>query len=143
MFAPFWPPNVVLLCTPLVVPPRKWWLFIAAVFPAHAVAELGVGMPVSQLIAAFGCNVALALLNAAGLRYFISGPVWLGSLRNVTIYVLIAVLFAPGLVALAAGLEHDRRRPARPVSDLLVALVSEQRPRKSHSYPCVPGVGRT
>ena len=50
-------------------------------------------------------NVALALLNAAGLRYFISGPVWLGSLRNVTIYVLIAVLFAPGLVALAAGLE--------------------------------------
>jgi two-component system NarL family sensor kinase len=105
MFAPFWPPNVVLLCTLLVVPPRKWWLFIAAVFPAHAAAELGVGMPVPQLIAAFACNVAVALLNAAGLRYFISGPVWLGSLRNVTIYVLIAVLIAPGVVALAAGLE--------------------------------------
>src|SRR5262245_17287206 len=35
MFAPFWPPNVVLLCTLLMVPPSQWWLFIVAVFPAH------------------------------------------------------------------------------------------------------------
>ena len=63
MFAPFWPPNVVLLCTLLMVPRRRWPLYIIAVFPAHAAAELGVGMPVPQLLVAFACNVAVATLN--------------------------------------------------------------------------------
>jgi PAS domain S-box-containing protein len=105
MFAPFWPPNVVLLCALLMVPPGAWWLFIAAVFPAHAIAELGVGMPVSQLIAAFACNVCVAVLSAAGMRRFIGRTPWLGSLRNVTIYFVIAVFLAPGAVSLFAGLE--------------------------------------
>lgn len=105
MFAPFWPPNVVLLCTLLMVPRRRWLLYILAVFPAHAIAEMGVGMPVPQLLAAFACNVAVATLNAAGLRYFIGGPPWLGSLRNVSAYMLVCVLLAPGAVSLVAGLE--------------------------------------
>jgi PAS domain S-box-containing protein len=105
MFAPFWPPNVLLLCTLLLVPMRRWPAYIVAVFPAHALAEMGVGMPVPQLLAAFGCNVAVAVLNAAGLRHFIGGPPWLDSLRNVTAYMLIAVLLAPAAVSLAAGLE--------------------------------------
>ena len=105
MFAPFWPPNVVLLCALLMAPRRQWGLYITVVFPAHAIAELGVGMPVSQLFGAFACNVAVAVLSAAGMRYFIAGPPWLGSLRNVMAYVLIAVLLAPGAVSLVAGLE--------------------------------------
>jgi PAS domain S-box-containing protein len=105
MFAPFWPPNVVLLCTLLMVRRRHWPLYILAVFPAHAAAELGVGMPVPQLLAAFACNVAVATLNAAGLRYLIGGPPWLGTLRNVGVYILVAVMVAPGAVSLVAGLE--------------------------------------
>jgi integral membrane sensor domain MASE1 len=66
-FAPFWPPNVVLLCALLIAPRRHWPLYIAATFPAHVLAEQGVAMPLPQLLAAFGCNVLVALLNAIAL----------------------------------------------------------------------------
>ena len=44
IFAPFWPPNIVLFCALLLSPYQRWWLFILAVFPAHVLAELRVGM---------------------------------------------------------------------------------------------------
>ena len=47
-FAPFWPPNVVLLCALLIAPQRHWPLYIAAAFPAHVLAESGVAMPLPQ-----------------------------------------------------------------------------------------------
>ena len=50
MFAPFWPPNVILLCTFLLVPPRHWLFYVLAVLPAHVLAELSVGMPVPQRV---------------------------------------------------------------------------------------------
>src|SRR5215475_9389920 len=59
IFAPFWPPNIVLFCTLLLVPRRRWWLYIAAAFPAHVIAEIGVGMPVAQLLVAFLTNCTL------------------------------------------------------------------------------------
>src|SRR5690348_9732577 len=33
IFAPFWPPNVILLCALLFSPMRRWWLFVCAAFP--------------------------------------------------------------------------------------------------------------
>src|SRR5437763_2863471 len=63
-FAPFWPPNVVLLCAFLITPRRYWPLYIAAAFPAHVLVERSVAMPLPQLLAAFGCNVSVALMNA-------------------------------------------------------------------------------
>src|SRR4030095_5074196 len=65
IFAPFWPPNIVLFCTLLLVPKRQWWLYIAATFPAHALAEIAVGMPAGQLFVAFATNCVVAVLNAA------------------------------------------------------------------------------
>src|SRR5690348_17080593 len=38
IFAPFWPPNVILLCALLAAPSRDWWLYILFAFPAHAIA---------------------------------------------------------------------------------------------------------
>src|SRR5215469_18458782 len=43
IFAPFWPPNVILFCALLLAPRRHWWVYIAAAFPAHVAAELRVG----------------------------------------------------------------------------------------------------
>jgi integral membrane sensor domain MASE1 len=63
IFAPFWPPNVVLFCALLLATERRWWVFIAAAFPAHVVAELGVGMPAGQLLVAFVTNCMVAALN--------------------------------------------------------------------------------
>ena len=43
IFAPFWPPNAVLFCAFISVPYRRWLIYVLAVFPAHVIAELGVG----------------------------------------------------------------------------------------------------
>ncbi len=105
MFAPFWPPNVVLLCALLAVPQRRWWMYVLAVFPAHVAAELSVAMPVPQLLFAFVCNAAVAVLSAIALRRVLVGPPWLGDLRKASEYLLIAAILVPGLVAFAGGAE--------------------------------------
>ena len=64
IFAPFWPPNIVLFCALLITPPRQWWIYILAAFPAHVAAELRVGMPTGQLLVAFATNCAVAIINA-------------------------------------------------------------------------------
>src|SRR5215475_595410 len=56
IFAPFWPPNIVLFCALLLVPKRQWWLYIAAAFPAHLIAETTVAMPLGQSLVAFASN---------------------------------------------------------------------------------------
>jgi signal transduction histidine kinase len=104
-FAPFWPPNVVLLCALLMAPKRLWPVLIAAVFPAHVLAEWGMAMPFPQVVAAFGCNVSVAVLNALALMRLVRGPPWLGSLRNASLYILLVVVAIPAVVALAAGFE--------------------------------------
>jgi integral membrane sensor domain MASE1 len=104
-FAPFWPPNVVLLCALLLAPRRHWPIYIAAAFPAHLLAERGMAMPALQLLGAFACNVSVALLNAALLPHLLRGPGWLVGGRNATLYLLVAVVAVPALVALAAGFE--------------------------------------
>src|SRR5215510_1639111 len=60
IFAPFWPPNIVLFCALIFVPKRQWWWYIAAAFPAHAIAEHAVGMPLSQMLVAFATNCLVA-----------------------------------------------------------------------------------
>src|SRR5262245_14870464 len=81
IFAPFWPPNIILFCTLLLVPTRQWWLYIAAAFPAHVIAEITVAMPAVQSLVAFGTNCMMAVLSAAGIRRFLSEPPWFGTLR--------------------------------------------------------------
>jgi signal transduction histidine kinase len=99
IFALFWPPNVVLFCALLIVPRRDWWLYILAAFPAHTIAELGVGMPVPQLVVAFATNCMVALLNAYGVRRFVGDPPWFGNFRKALIYIVITAGISPALSA--------------------------------------------
>jgi signal transduction histidine kinase len=99
IIAPFWPPNAILFCALALLPYRRWPLYVIAVFPAHMIAELGVGMGWSQLIVAFVTNCLVALLSASGLRYLLGAPSWFYSLRSAIIYVLVAAVFAPGIAA--------------------------------------------
>ena len=103
IFAPFWPPNIVLFCALLLSPYRRWWLFILAVFPAHVLAEVRVGMGSLQLLVAFATNCAVAAANAAALRRMIGGPPWFGSLRNACVYVCVTAVVSPAVVALAGA----------------------------------------
>ena len=103
IFAPFWPPNVILFCALLLVERRHWWLCIAAAFPAHVVAEVGVGMGPAQLLVAFVTNCAVAMLNAYGVRRFMVGPDWFGTLRQAGTYVLVTVIVSPAVSALGGA----------------------------------------
>ena len=103
IFAPFWPPNIVLFCALLLSPYRRWWLFILAVFPAHVLAEIRVGMGTPQLLVAFATNCAVAAANAATLRRLIGGPPWFGSLRNACLYIAVTAAVVPAIVALGGA----------------------------------------
>src|SRR5262245_44834075 len=103
IFALFWPPNVVLFCALLIVPQRRWWLYIAAAFPAHVIAEVGVGMPAPQLLVAFATNCMVALLNAYGVRHFVGDPPWFGTFKKASRYIIIAAGVRPALAALGGG----------------------------------------
>jgi signal transduction histidine kinase len=103
IFALFWPPNVILFCALLVVSQRRWWLYIAAAFPAHAMAEIGVGMPLSQLLVAFATNCMVALLNAYAVRRFVGEPPWFGNFRKAMLYIVIAAGISPAVSALGGA----------------------------------------
>lgn len=103
IFAPFWPPNIVLLCALLLTPARRWWLPILAAFPAHALAEHGVGMPLLQMLAAFATNCAFAIIAALALRRALGGPPWFDTLRKAWLYVLLAAIACPMVAALGGG----------------------------------------
>jgi signal transduction histidine kinase len=103
IFALFWPPNVILFCALMIVPQRDWWLYIVAAFPAHVMAELGVGMPAPQLLVAFATNCMVALLNAYAVRRFVGGPPWFGNFRKASIYIVITAGIGPTVAALGGA----------------------------------------
>lgn len=103
MFAPFWPPNSVLFCALALLPYQRWPLYVMAVFPAHVIAELGVGMGWPQLVVAFVTNCMVAVFGAFGLRYLLGAPPWFYGLRSAIAYVLIAIVCSPGLSALGGA----------------------------------------
>jgi signal transduction histidine kinase len=103
IFAPFWPPNVILFCALLLVPERRWWLYIAAVFPPHVVAELQVGMPAGQLLVAFVTNCMVAIMNAFAVRRLVGDAPWFDNLRKAALYVLITAGVSPAVVALGGA----------------------------------------
>jgi signal transduction histidine kinase len=103
IFAPFWPPNIVLFCALLLTPPRQWWIYIAATLPAHTLAELGIGMPAPQLIVAFVTNCLVAVANAFAVQRLLVEPPWFGTIRKTIIYVLITAFLSPAFCALGGA----------------------------------------
>ncbi len=103
IFAPFWPPNVILFCAMLLASERRWWLYVIAAFPAHVLAEWQVGMPAPQMLVAFGTNCSVAILNAAALRKLLGDPPWPGKLRNTSYYILVTAVVSPAIGALGGA----------------------------------------
>lgn len=103
IFAPFWPPNVVLFCALLVTERQRWWLCIAAALPAHVLAELQVGMEAPQMIVAFVTNCVVAIANAALVLRYLREPPWFNTLSKAALYVLITGLIVPSVCAFAGA----------------------------------------
>lgn len=90
-----WPPNAILLAALLLTPPRTWWLLIAAVFPAHLIAELSLGVPLTMTLCWFLSNVAEALLGAAIMVRYLGGPPHFDRIRDVSVFLIVGVVLAP------------------------------------------------
>jgi PAS domain S-box-containing protein len=101
--APFWFPDSVLLCALLLSPPSAWWAYIALTVPVRLMLIVSPDTPYWFLVACLINDSAKGLLSAWLLRKVSRTPAWLESLRGFTLYVLIAVLLAPGLSAFAAA----------------------------------------
>jgi signal transduction histidine kinase len=103
VFAPFWPPNIVLFCALLFMPVRLWWLPIAAAFPAHELAEWSIGMPASARLIAFATNCLVATANAAAVLYFIGHSNWFATLHRVSTYIFFTAFCCPALAAFSGA----------------------------------------
>jgi len=87
-----WPPNALLLACLLLAPTRWWWLLIAAAFPAHLLAELQSGVPITMVLCWFVSNVVEALIGALFVRRFVGPRPTLGTLRDVVLFSFAVVL---------------------------------------------------
>jgi PAS domain S-box-containing protein len=103
IFAPFWPPNIILLCALLFTRRSRWWIFVLATFPAHLVAEFGIGMGFAQLLVAYVTNILVAVLGALALVRLLGDPPKLNSLRTASIYVLVGAFAVPAAVSLGGA----------------------------------------
>jgi PAS domain S-box-containing protein len=87
-----WPPNSILLAALVLVPYRRWWLFLLAVLPAHFLIELRSGVPISMIVCWFVSNSSEAVIGAWCLRYLNDRPLRFDSIRQVATLVFAALL---------------------------------------------------
>ena len=91
-----WPPNAILTAALILAPtPRRWWIYLAAAFPAHLAVQIGTGWPRPMILALFVTNCSEALIAASALRRLEPGRVRFDTLRGMAVFLLAAVLIAP------------------------------------------------
>ena len=91
----FWPANAILLAGFLLAPARRWWILLVAVVPAHILAQLQAGVPISTATAWLLTNTSEALIGAICILRLIQPRTVFDSVRGVFIFMLFAVLVAP------------------------------------------------
>ena len=90
-----WPPNALLMAALLLMPANRWWVAIAAALPAHLLAQIQSGVPMTMVLAWFVSNCSEALLGAGLIRAFVPGTLRFDSLRNAGIFLVLGALVAP------------------------------------------------
>src|SRR5688572_9058456 len=90
-----WPPNAILTATLLLVPPRAWWVCLAAALPVHILLELNAGFSTQLVALLFVTNCSEALLAAIAVRALSDAPARFDSLRRVAAFIGGAGLLAP------------------------------------------------
>src|SRR5688572_30630984 len=102
-----WPPNAILLAALMLIPARRWWLYLLPLLPAHLhlVAYFQPEAPLPVMFCQFAGNAGQAVLGALAVRPFVGVPPRLDTLRSMTWFMLLGALAAPALAsALAASL---------------------------------------
>ena len=93
-----WPPNAILTAAFLLTPPRRWWIFVVAAFPAHLAAEVGT-FPMPLVLSFFVTNCLEALIAAGAVHVFSDAPARFDSLRRINVFIISAVVAAPMLTS--------------------------------------------
>ena len=95
----FWLPNSTMFAVFLLVPPRRWWVYLLAAAPAHLAVQVQHGVPVATMLLLFVTNCSDGLLGAIAVRRF-TGPCMhrFDGFRNVLIFLAFAIA-APFVVS--------------------------------------------
>jgi two-component system sensor kinase FixL len=88
-----WPPNALLLAALLLFRRRAWPVLIAAVLPAHFLAEMSAAVPPAMVLGWFVSNVAEALIGALAIRCYLHRPPRLDCFRDLAAFLVGAGLF--------------------------------------------------
>ena len=91
----FFPPHAVLLCILLLVPTRHWWAYVLAALSAHFLATQQAGWPPLYALTCEAFDAVKCVAAAAGIRVLIKSPIKAITLRDATLFVLVAVVLVP------------------------------------------------
>jgi two-component system, LuxR family, sensor kinase FixL len=91
----FFPPHAVLLCVLLLVPTRHWWAYVLAAASAHFLATQQADWPPLYALTCEAFDVVKCISAAAGIRILIKSPLDAITLRDATLFILIAVIVVP------------------------------------------------
>ena len=91
----FFPPQAVLLCILLLVPTRHWWAYVLAAASAHFLATQQAHWPPLYALTCEAFDAVKCVSAAAGIRILIKSPLKAITLRDATLFVLIAVVLVP------------------------------------------------
>ncbi|MET0658580.1 MAG: MASE1 domain-containing protein [Steroidobacteraceae bacterium] len=92
-----WPTNAFVLAALLLSPPRSWPILIAAVLPAHLLAELSVDVPLSMVLCWFVSNVTEALIGAIGIRWSLGRAPRFARFHELVMFLTWCVVLGPFL----------------------------------------------
>ena len=90
-----WPPNSLLTAALLLTPPTRWWLCLAAAFPAHWLALAQAGFAPAFVVTLFGTNCLEAVVAAGLVRAWSDDPNRFDSLQRALAFVGGAVVLGP------------------------------------------------
>ncbi len=91
----FFPPHAVLLCVLLLVPTRHWWAYVLTAAGAHFLATQQAHWPPLYALTCEAFDAVKTVSAAAGVRMLITSPIKAITLRDATLFVLIAVVLVP------------------------------------------------
>src|SRR5262249_20150534 len=80
-----------------LIPPRRWWIPLAAAFPSHVVVELQAGFPLPMILMLFVTNCAEAVIAAGLVHRFSDAPDRFDTLGRAAVFVAGAAFVAPVL----------------------------------------------
>ncbi len=91
----FFPPHAVLLCILLLVPTRHWWAYVLGTASAHFLATQQAHWPPWYALTAEAFDAVKCVSAAAGIRLLVKSPLKAITLRDATLFVLVAVVLVP------------------------------------------------